>query len=265
MHGGSPASSKFSKFFYFFENLPFLVEKVYLKCYTASMETLLFYMLFAVIVFAILFVGIKLFGKDAIFTIAIGTAIAANIYSPTAHPIIFCHLIFGIDAIAYTVFAFCILLMHIDHGKASMKSLLYTTLFSLFLAGFLAFAAAFFTTGITTASIQSALSYVNCIISTYLAATAMIFAFDFFRKNGVNIYMCLFLGLMLAIIINSLLYFGLTFLMFGTLGSTFAITLAGSYLGKTFAVLLCLGVFYLLNRWTKTYKKQTSEKDETKE
>jgi uncharacterized membrane protein YfcA len=70
---------------------------------------------------------------------------------------------------------------------------------------------------------------------------------------------------MLATIINSLFYFGLTFLMFGTLGSTFAITLAGSYLGKTFAILLCLGVFYLLNRWTKTYKKQATEIDKTKE
>ena len=35
--------------------------------------------------------------------------------------------------------------------------------------------------------------------------------------------------------------------------------------GLVSAVISGLGVFYLLNRWTKTYKKQVSEKDETKE
>ena len=231
--------------------------------YNKSMETLFYYVLFAIIVFSILFAGIKLFGKDAIFTIAIGAAIASNIYNPTAYPIIFCHLIFGIDSIVYTIFTFCILLMYIDHGKKSMNTVLYTTLFSLFLTGFLAFAGAFFTTGITTSSVQSALSFVNSIVATYIAIIAMIFVFEFFRKNGVNMYVCAFLSLMLASIINSFFYFGLTFLMFGNFNSIFLISLAGSYLGKTFAILLSVGLLYILNRWTKNYKKQEVE-DENK-
>ena len=68
---------------------------------------------------------------------------------------------------------------------------------------------------------------------------------------------------MLASIINSFFYFGLTFLMFGNFNSIFLISLAGSYLGKTFAILLSVGLLYILNRWTKNYKKQEVE-DENK-
>ena len=231
------------------------------KCYNILMLNLLIYFIFTLVVFAILFAGIKLFGKDAIFTIAIGTAIASNIYNPPAYPIQIGSLIFGLDAIVYTIFAFCILLMHIDHGKKNMAILLYTTLFSLFLAGFIAFAGTYFTSGLSQGNILNALSYVNCIIATFLAIWAMVLIFDLLRRKKWNIYISIFIALLVATLINSFFYFGLNFLISGNLGETFLLSLAGSYIGKIFAILLCVGIFFLLNRWVKTYKNDTNDKN----
>ena len=96
------------------------------------MSGIWFYLIFLVSIFFILGVALKIFPKDASFTIAIGAVIGANIYNSSAYPIEIGGLVFGIDSIVYTIFAFCLLFMYIFYGKKDMKVVLYTSMFSIF-------------------------------------------------------------------------------------------------------------------------------------
>lgn len=218
------------------------------------MNNILFFGIFTFLAFAIFFVGLKLFHKDAIFTIAIGTLIGSNIYNVNAFPIIIGKLQFGMDSIIYTIFIFCMLLMYVDYGKKACNLLLYTSIFSLFFTAFLAFMGNYAMSGITADLVWDSLSYIYSIVATFFAVWLMILTFDFFIKKRVNWYITIFLALLVACIVNSLIYFGLTFLTVGSLGSSFLSALAGSYIGKLIATLFCLFIFWSETWWVKTYK-----------
>lgn len=220
------------------------------------MNPILLLVIFTVCVFGILLIAKSFFHKSTIFTIAIGAIIGANIYNVGAYPIAIGGLVFGFDSIIYTVFALCVLLMFMDYGKHAMKVVLYTALFSLFFTALLAFFGSYSQSGISSGLIWNTLSYLNSIIATFIAVWAMIFAFNWLKKRKVNKYVNITIVMLLCAILNSIVYFGLTFIYSGTLGDTFMLTLAGSYIGKAIATALCLVVVYLDNLWKKHHKKK---------
>ena len=85
------------------------------------MSELLIYLIFAVMILAIVITAIILFHKDAIFTIAIGTVIGANIYNAFTYPINIGEFVFGFDSIIYSIFLFCMFVFLVDYGKKTMK------------------------------------------------------------------------------------------------------------------------------------------------
>lgn len=224
------------------------------------MSPILLFIIFIVCVFGILLISKNFFHKAAIFTVAIGAIIGANIYNVGDYPIQIGSLIFGFDSIIYTVFVLCVLLMYIDYGKKSMMVVLYTAMFSIFFTAVLSFFGTYSQSGISATLIWSTLSYFSSIIATFFAVWAMVFVFDWFRKKKVNIYINIAIVMMICAVINSLIYFGLTFIFSSTLGSAFLPALAGSYIGKIIATALALIVFYLDNLWKKHHiKKQLKD------
>lgn len=224
------------------------------------MSGILFFIVFILVMFIILGIALRLFPKDASFTIAIGAVIGANIYNSTAYPIFIGNFIFGIDSIVYTIFAFCLLFMLIKYGKRDMKIVLYTSLFSIFFTALLFFMGNLSQSGYSTELLLRFLFYIASIIATYFAVLAMAKIFEWLQAKNTNVYISILISLLVVSLVNSLIYFGISYLLTGNLGNTFFLALIGSYIGKAIASLLCLVVFAILS--IKKHNKKTPDQCE---
>lgn len=216
------------------------------------MNSILFFSIFIIVCFLIVAVAIRFFPKDATFTIAIGAVIGANIYTALTYPIEMFGITFGIDSIVYTLFLFCLLLMHESYGKKSMRVVLYTALFSIFFTAFLFFMGNLSQGGYSNALLVTFLSYIFSIVGTFCAAWVMIWLYDKFKYAGLNVYINFLIVILLASLVNTVIYFGLSFLIAGQVVENFVLLMAGSYIGKFVASLLCLVVFALHRHWQKS-------------
>ena len=208
------------------------------------MNNIYFFLLFTIIMFVGFIFAKKFFGKNALFVIGIGSVIGANIYNANAIPIQLGGLILGIDSVVYTLFVFSAIIMHLYYGKYSMREVLYSAVGSIFLTSLLSFTGNAFQVGVTDAVIYNSLSYFFSILGTVVAIEIMIYIFDKLKKKNINIYLNIAIGLVIASLVNSAIYYGLAFLAFGGLGDVFVQTLAGSYVGKGISLLFCLGAYY---------------------
>lgn len=187
----------------------------------------------------------KFFGKNALFVIGIGCVIGANLYNANAFPIEMGSLILGIDSVVYTLFVFSVITMHTYFGKKAMREVLYCAVGSIFLTALLSFSGNFFQVGITESGVYSFLYYFFSILGTIVAIEIMILVFDKLKKKNVNIYLNIAIGLVIASLLNTAIYYGLSYFAFGGLGDAFVPVLVGSYLGKGISLLFCLGAYYL--------------------
>lgn len=207
--------------------------------------SILFFLVFLLVMIALTIIARYFWGKDALFVVGIGCVIGANIYNSTTFPIELGVLTFGFDSVLYTVFSFCMIVMYIDYGRSSFNTLLYSSISSILLSSFFLFVANLSSFGFSVGLLLSFLSYIFSIIGTFAAIWVMRCVFDALQKRNVNIYVNLLVCLFLASLINSLIYFGLTFVVQLNLGDEFWFSLLGSYVGKFVTIGFCLFAYFL--------------------
>ena len=132
-----------------------------------------------------------------------------------------------------------------------MRVVLYTALFSIFFTAFLFFMGNLSQGGYSTALMVNFLSYLFSIIGTFCAAWVMIWLYDKFKVAGLNVYFNFIIVILLASLVNTVIYFGLSNLITGLVVENFAALMAGSYIGKFVASMCCLAVFALHRHWQK--------------
>lgn len=219
---------------------------------------LFLFCLFTVICFVIVGVATNLFHKDAIFTIAIGAVIGANVYNIGSYPITIGGLVFGIDGVVYCVFLFCLLTMFIYYGEKDMKTNLYTALFSIFFTALLSFFGGLFQNQTWQAQIWSTMSFIFSIVATYATVVVMINFFKLLQRKKCNHYVAFGVCMLVGNLINSIIYFGLTFLISGGIGEAFVYSLLGSAITKFVSTLICVLLYYIYE--INLQKKLRSEK-----
>lgn len=205
----------------------------------------LFLVLTAFIVYTALIISHKFFKIDALFVLGIGCAIGANIFNINSYPVTVGNLIFGIDSIIYTLFIFSTLLAYIYYGKKQAWKLIYSVMFSILLTATLQFVASWATTGYIEDITWNFLSYIASIIATYIAILSIFNLFEFLKNKSLNIYINLSIAIIVASIVNSMLYFGLISAFLG-ISENFAVQLAGSYIGKGMCIAFSLVSFKLI-------------------
>jgi hypothetical protein len=214
--------------------------------------------LFTFIMFTIFITTRKMFGKNALFVIGIGSVIGANLYNANDFPIVIGNLVFGIDSVIYTLFVFSILSMYIEYGMQSMRDALYSAAGSIVLTGLLSFSGYYFQSGITNAMVLNFCSYLFSLMGTIIAIELMIWLFKRLKPK-INVYLNIAIGLILATLVNSIIYYGLSILFIGSTSQVFLQALIGSYIGKGFCIILCLIAFYIGKLWDNHTKKSNSE------
>ncbi|MGN1227283.1 MAG: hypothetical protein ACI4TX_01425 [Christensenellales bacterium] len=198
-------------------------------------------------------IALKLFGSNALYVMAIGCAIAGNVYNIDTLSMNLWGMVFGIDSIAYTVFIFCVFLMQWKYGKKDAFTLTYCTIGSICLTGLFRFVADWISVGIDTHIIWGFLSYLVSAFATFIAILVCSAIYERLKiklKSVINLILYVIIGNF----INSFVYFGLMALFTLTISTNLTATLFGSYIGKTIALVICLIAFII-------YEKKFSEKE----
>ena len=217
----------------------------------------LFLVLTAVLVFVILIVSNRFWGKDALFVVGIGCAIGSNIYNVGDYGIVIGNLVFGIDSVIYTVFIFVVLLCLKNYDEKSAFTLLYSAMGSIMLSALLVFIASWASAGFASNLIWGFVSYLISVIATFAALFITIKLFKYFEGKNLNVYLNFLINVLIASFINSLIYFGAVAIISG-FEENFLGQLGASYIGKLMSTAFSLLTYFIC---TKLPYKKIDEND----
>lgn len=217
----------------------------------------LFLVLTAVLVFAILIVSNRFWGKDALFVVGIGCAIGSNIYNVGDYGIVIGNLVFGIDSVIYTVFVFVVLLCLKNYDEKSAFTLLYSAMGSIMLSALLVFIASWASAGFASNLIWGFVSYLISVIATFAALFTTFKLFKYFEGKNLNVYLNFLINVLIASFINSLIYFGAVAIISG-FEENFLGQLGASYIGKLMSTAFSLLTYFIC---TKLPYKKINEND----
>lgn len=217
----------------------------------------LFLVLTAVLVFVILIVSNRFWGKDALFVVGIGCAIGSNIYNVGDYGIVIGNLVFGIDSVIYTVFVFVVLLCLKNYDEKSVFTLLYSAMGSIMLSALLVFIASWASAGFASNLIWGFVSYLISVIATFVALFTTIKLFKYFEGKNLNVYLNFLINVLIASFINSLIYFGAVAIISG-FEENFLGQLGASYIGKLMSTAFSLLTYFIC---TKLPYKKIDEND----
>lgn len=207
----------------------------------------LFLVLTAVLVFAILIVSNRFWGKDALFVVGIGCAIGSNIYNVGDYGIVIGNLVFGIDSVIYTVFVFVVLLCLKNYDEKSAFTLLYSAMGSIMLSALLVFIASWASAGFASNLIWGFVSYLISVIATFAALFITIKLFKYFEGKNLNVYLNFLINVLIASFINSLIYFGAVAIISG-FEENFLGQLGASYIGKLMSTAFSLLTYFICTK-----------------
>ena len=204
------------------------------------MPGIFYLLLMSIIAFGSVILMRKLWGKDGVFVIAIGCLTGANFYNVNSYGIELWGMIVGVDAIVYTCFIYCLIILKQDYGDKPANSLLYSSIVALIFAALIDFIAKWATAGLDNNVIWGLISYLISALATWLAVFTVFKLIDFLQKKNCNKYLVIILALVIASLINSTVYLGLLALLPSGIDDNFAITLLGSYFSKLIALIFTI-------------------------
>ena len=206
----------------------------------------MFYLLIVALVVAIAFlVGYYFFRKDALYVLGIGAAVSANVYNVGTYGVMSGGIVWGVDTIIYTLFAFCIIVACKDYGKKTAMAIIYSSMAGIMLTAFFDFMAKWMAFGFAEDLIWGFLSFTFSTIATFVAIFVAVILFEKLRDK-VQCWLNMGLNILIISVINTFIYFGLMALI-GGLGSNFGITLLGSYIVKFVTLIFFVEIYYLTN------------------
>ena len=226
-----------------------------------------FWFVLAIIIFAFITFIRKWYDHAMLYTIAIGFAINANIFNAMTAPVYCGPLTFSIDSILYTGFMFCVIVCAIEYGVREAKILTSSAIAAILLSALIEFLAKISSIGYQTAFIMNFFGYFFSAVGTFAGVWLMLFIFEKLKKRGVNNYINISLGILIASIVNTSIYYIFTIITTKSVNNL-GYMLAGSYIGKVFCILLCLCSFFVStrlfipNNLKEKYAKTSQKKDE---
>jgi hypothetical protein len=221
------------------------------------MEFVLF-ILFSVIIFLLSLVSYEKFRSTTLYALAIGGVVNANFFYAGNYPIECFGIPFGIDSIIYTLFLFCVVLMFLKENKREAYILSISSIIAIVFSASMQLFASLFYTGssvevwklFSTFMVSAGASFVSIWIMLELLAKL--------KNKGLNQYLLLIIGLLLANKVNSAIYYTAATLINGT-PSNIWLLMVGSVIGKLIALGCAVLVLFLSNKIDKfilNYKKK---------
>jgi len=194
----------------------------------------------AVIGFSVICLFLNKFGKDILFTVAIGSIIASNIYHIGNYPIQVGNFIFGLDSILYTLFLFCIIVMLVFYDEKSAKTLMYSSVASICFTAIIQFLASLATGGVQEGVVWGLVSFFVSAIATVIPILIITKLYKNLENKNLNLLANISINIIFASVVNSFMYYGTMALLSGGVSDNFGEILVGSYLGKLISLAFCV-------------------------
>ena len=202
-----------------------------------------FWFLLAIIGFAFITIVRKRHDYAMLFTIAIGYAINANIFNAFSAPMYCGSLVFSIDSILYTAFMYCVVVCAYEYGTRKAKILTSSTIAAIVLSAVIEFLSKISSTGYIPDYFLNMCSYIFSAIGTFAGVWLILFIFEKLRKKRFNLYLNIFVCILISSIVNSTIFY--TFTIITTKNLEITNILLGSYIGKIICICLCLLSFFI--------------------
>lgn len=207
---------------------------------------MVFILLIVALVICLAFlVGYKFFKKDALYVIGIGCAVSANVYNVGSYGIEAGGIVWCVDAVIYTLFAFCIIVACKDYDKKTALAITFSSMAGIMLTAFFDFMAKWMRFGFAEDLAWGFLSFTFSTLATFVAVWISLCLFEKL-KNRVPSWLNMIMSVLVLSLINSFIYFGLMALV-GEVGSNFGGILLGSYIVKFVSLLFFVEIYYLLS------------------
>ena len=194
----------------------------------------------AVVVAVAFIIGYYFFRKDSLYVLGIGAAVSSNVYNVNAYSIDAGWLIFGLDSVIYILFVFCVMVACKDFGKQSAKAITFSSMAGIMLTAIFDFFAKWATIGIAKDVIWGFVSFAISVCAIYLSISLGLWLYEKMR-NKCAYFVNLGVSIVVSSVTNSIIYFGVMFIIGADLFGNFFGTLVGSVIGKigTLLILLC--------------------------
>lgn len=201
---------------------------------------------------AILAFGIMTFIRrwndyNFLFTMAIGFAINANLFTPLNAGVDLGIFRFSVSIVLYIGFVFSVLICIKEYGPKKGKALVSSTIAAIIFSGLIEFLAKISAYGYSLDILKVFLTYIYSSIGTLLA-TIVIIILMVKLKRKMNIYLLFAINVILAVIIHGIIYFPLVILTYSGM-ERFINVIFGSMLATVVCIILGLISYFINTHW----------------
>jgi len=208
-----------------------------------------YFTIFSILVFLSSLIGYKKFRNTTLYALAIGGVVNANFFHAGNYPINCFGLPFGIDSIIYVLFIFCVVVMYLKEGKKSAYTLAFSSIIAIMFSALMQLVAELLSKG---SSIHVWFNFLTFTISSIASVIAIISMLEILSKliKIKNSYLILIIGIVISTLLNTLIYYPLTVLIYGTPANILILVLT-SFIGKTIALIcgiLTLAIFNKIDK-----------------
>lgn len=217
---------------------------------------LFLFIIFSILIFMSVLLGGKKYRSTALYALAIGGVVNANFFHAGNYPINCFGLPFGIDSVIYTLFVFCVIIMFNKEGKKSAYLLSFSSIIAIMFSALMQLVSDLLSVGSSIEVWNSFLSFTISSLASVIAIFVMLEILNYIQKkiNKNNSYINVVVGILIATIINSVIYYPFTMLLFGTPSNILVLFLT-SVIGKIIALLCALLTLFFINLYDKKITK----------
>lgn len=209
---------------------------------------LLYFIVFSLLVFLSLLLGGKKYRSTALYALAIGGIVNANFFHAGNYPFDIFGIPFGIDSTIYTLFIFCVIIMFIQDGLKQAYILSFSSIIAIMFSALMQLVAQLLSNG---SSLLVWKEFLGFVISSFASVVTVVVMLSIINKlKTKNHYWVLTLGIVLATIINTFIYYPLITILYGIPSNIFDL-LIGSVVGKTIAIGCSVLTLFLLKLYDK--------------
>lgn len=212
---------------------------------------------FGFITFSLSLIGYKKYKATTLYALAIGGVVNANFFHAGAYPVTCFGLPFGIDSLIYTLFVFCVMVMLLHETKRDAYLLAVSSIVAILFSACMQLVADLLSIGSSVFVWQR---FAGFCISAFASIIAILVAVEIVSRMKAkhNAYLCMAVGIIITILLNSGIYYPLSVLINVSTGNVW-LYLATSFLGKLIALGYSLLAFFYMQMQEK--KKSSSTPD----
>lgn len=188
----------------------------------------------------------KWFDSFILIAFSIGAACNANFYHALSTPIVCGPFIFAIDSILFTLFIHTIIVKYLHYSLKDAKNMAIASIVAIILSAIFEFLAKINAFGYTNILIYNLGNYFFSAAGSLVGIWIMFYFLE--RSKKMNIYLRIFIAILIGSLLNSLIYY-LGILVVNGVTDTFWNILLGSFVGKIYACCLSILCYWLSGKY----------------